>query len=826
MEPLEADNIGRVRSIDIDDEMRGSYLDYAMSVIVSRALPDVRDGLKPVHRRILYAMYDMGLRPNRAHKKSARIVGEVLGKYHPHGDSAVYDAMVRMAQDFSMRYPLVDGQGNFGSVDGDSPAAMRYTEARLSAIAMEMLADIEKETVDFVDNFDGSLQEPEVLPARIPNLLLSGTSGIAVGMATNIPPHNLTEVCHALIFMLDNWDRLDTVTVQDLMEFVKGPDFPTAARILGRDGINQAYATGKGSITVRARAEIEEYAGGRQRIVVTELPFQVNKASLIEKIAQMVRDGRLDKIADLRDESDRHGLRIVIELRRGAFANKVRNQLYKYTQLQTTFGVNMLALVDGMPRRLPLKQALYYYLEHRIEVIVRRSEHDLAKAQARAHVLEGLLRALDDLDAVIKTIRQSPSADEALAALTTQFAFTEVQARAILDMQLRRLAALERQKLLDEYEEVHADIEYLTDLLAHPAKIRDVIRDDIEDIIEKYGDDRRTEIMPNVDGSFDEEDLIANIPVLISLTDQNYIKRVPTETFRTQRRGGRGVKGMKTHEEDQIMHLFAAQTHDDVLFFTDKGKVYQQPAYQIPDAGRTAQGMPLVNVINIAPDETVTAAIPIRDWSAADYLVMLTHKGRIKRVDLSEFESVRPSGLIAVNLDSDDELCWVKLTHGKDELILVTRRGQAIRFPETDVRTMGRMAAGVYAIKLEEDDEVAAMDVVASDADLLIVTAAGFGKRVALDEFSSQRRYGKGVRAIARAYKRTGPIIGARVVHPDNEITLMSSEGVVIRTPVEQISRMGRTARGVNVMRLDTGDSVASLALLDGVLVAEGEEDP
>ncbi len=815
MSAVEPANIGHVRLIDIDEEMRGSYLDYAMSVIVSRALPDVRDGLKPVHRRILYAMYDMGLRPDRPYKKSARIVGEVLGKYHPHGDSAVYDAMVRMAQDFAMRYPLVDGQGNFGSVDGDAPAAMRYTEARLAPIALEMLADIEKETVDFTDNFDGSLREPVVLPARIPNLLVNGASGIAVGMATNIPPHNMNEVCDALIYMLDHWDRLDDVTVEELMAFVKGPDFPTAARILGQEGIKHAYATGRGTITVRARAEIEEVSGNRQRIVVTELPYQVNKASLIEKIAELVRNGRLDQIADLRDESDRHGMRIVIELKRGAFANKVRNQLFKYTQLQVTYGVNMLALVDGVPRVLPLKQVLLHYLHHRIEVITRRSRFELEKAEAREHVLVGLLKAIDHLDAVIETIRQSPSADEALTALMERFGFTEVQARAILDLQLRRLAALERQKLLNEHKEVQERIAYLKDLLAHPAKVRQLIREDLEEIKEKYGDGRRTEILPDADGSFDEEDLIPNIPVLISITSRGYIKRTPARAFRTQRRGGRGVLGMSTGDEDEVLHVFAAHTHDDVLFFTNLGKVYQVRAYDIPDAGRTAKGAPLVNVINIAPNEMVTAAIPIRDWEAADYLVMLTRKGRIKRVDISEFRSVRSSGLIAITLDEGDELGWVKLTHGTDELLIVTRHGQAIRFPETDVRPMGRTAAGVWAIKLEEGDEVAGMDVVKPEGDLLIVTARGFGKRVAVREFPVQSRYGKGVRAIAKAIARTGPIVAARVVNDSGEVTLITASGTLIRTRVKGIPRMGRGARGVRVMDLRDGDVIASVAVLN-----------
>ncbi len=807
---------GSVQRISINEEMREAYLDYAMSVIVSRALPDVRDGLKPVHRRILYAMYDMGLRPDRPFKKSARIVGEVLGKYHPHGDSAVYDAMVRMAQDFSMRYPLVDGQGNFGSVDGDSAAAMRYTEARLTHPAMELLVDIDKETVDFKENFDGSMQEPEVLPARLPNLLINGGGGIAVGMATNIAPHNLVEVCDAAIFMIDNWERLDEITVDDLMEYVKGPDFPTGAQILGTEGIKSAFATGRGRVIMRARTEIEEMGrGDRFRIVATEIPFQVNKAGLIEKIAELVREGRLEGISDLRDESDRDGMRIVVELKRNAHPAKVRNQLFKYTYLQTTFGVNMLALVDGSPRLLSLKQVLRYFVEHRIEVIRRRSEYELAKAQARAHILEGLLKALDQLDAVIETIRQSPSADAALTRLMERFALSELQSRAILDMQLRRLAALERQKILDEHNDIQAQIRYLETLLDHPEQILGLIRADLNELRERYNEGRRTEILPDNDGSLNDEDLIPNVPLFVTITERGYAKRLPIETYRAQHRGGKGITGIKTRDEDAVMHAFSCMAHDDLLFFTDKGKVYQQRAYEIPDASRAAKGIPLINVINIEPDERVTTVIPVGNWEKADYFVMLTEQGRIKRVALDQFRNVRTSGLIAINLDEEDHLRWVKMTHGHNDVLIVTRQGQAIRFHEDDARPMGRTAAGVMAIRLEGDDQVASMDVCNGGSDLLVITALGYGKRTSLDEYSRQNRYGKGNRTIARALDTTGPIVEARVVNLEDEITLISAEGMVMRTSVKQISQYGRSTRGVRVMGLHEGDRIVSMALLD-----------
>ncbi len=810
-----ATNIGHVQPVDITEEMRSAYLDYAMSVIVARALPDARDGLKPVQRRILYAMHDMGLRANSAYKKSARIVGEVLGKYHPHGDQAVYEAMVRMAQDFSMRYPLVDGQGNFGSIDGDAPAAMRYTEARLSHLAEEMLADLDKDTVDFVDNFDGSLQEPVVLPSRIPNLLMNGASGIAVGMATNIPPHNLRELVDALVYLIDRWDNLDEVGVDDLMAFVKGPDFPTGGIIVGADAIKQAYTSGRGKITVRGVARIEEAKGGRYRIVITQIPYQVNKASLIERIAHLVRTGRIDAISDLRDESDRRGMSIVIELKRGTQPRKVLNQLYKHTPLQTTFGVQMLALVDGEPRLLSLKRAMVVYIEHRREVIRRRSAYELDKARKRAHILEGYLIALANLDAVIETIRRSPDAETAKGRLMERFSLTEVQAQAILDMQLRRLAALERQKIEDEYRTTQERIAYLEDLLAHPKKVLQVIREDLLEVAERYGDERRTKIAAQATGEIREEDLVQDEPVLISLTQKGYIKRVPTRTFRAQGRGGRGVMGHTTRDEDEVVLLLPARTLYTVLFFTDRGKVYSVKAYQIPEAGRTGKGVPIVNLLPLLPGEQVTAAVPVPDFAAAEYCFMTTRRGRVKRVRLEEFAAVRPSGLIAITLADDDALGWVRLTKGDDEIILVTERGQALRFHESEVRPMGRQAAGVTGIRLRPGDALAAMEVVEPKGDLLVVTAQGYGKRTPLSEYPRKSRATGGVRTIdVHALDKIGPIVAARVVQEADDLTLISTNGVVLRTQIKQTKHAGRATRGVRLMNLQSGDAVASVARL------------
>ncbi len=805
--------IGTIQPITIEDEMRRAYLDYAMSVIVARALPDVRDGLKPVQRRILYAMHELGLHPGAPYKKSARIVGEVLGKYHPHGDAAVYEAMARMAQDFSLRYPLVDGQGNFGSVDGDSPAAMRYTEARLAPIATEMLNDLDKETVDWVDNFDGTLQEPAVLPARLPNLLVNGSAGIAVGMATSIPPHNLGEVCDAIIYLVDHWEERDEVTVEDLMQLLPGPDFPTGGVILGGEGLTQAYATGRGLITVRAQAHIEETNSGRYRIVITEIPYQVNKSALLERIAELVRDGRLEDISDLRDESDRRGMSIVIELRRGAQPKTVLNRLFKYTALQSTFGVQLLALVDGEPRLLTLKRMMELYVEHRREVIVRRSRHELEKARARAHILEGLKIALDHLDAVIQTIRQSPDAETARVRLMERFGLTEVQAQAILDMPLRRLAALERQKIDDEYEELIRRIAYLEDLLASPRKILGVVRTDLEELKKAYGDPRRTHIVHGVEAEFEEEELVAEETVLVLITQRGYIKRVPERVFRAQARGGRGVIGMQTKEEDSVLYLLTAHTLDTLLFFTHRGKVYAERVYQIPAADRTAQGVLLAGMLPLDADERVTAALAVRDFSAG-FLTMVTVGGRVKRTPLSEFASIRAGGLVAITLEDGDELGWVRLTPGDAELILVTERGQALRFREEDVRPMKRQAAGVSGIRLEDGDRVASAEVVVPGADLLVVTERGFGKRTPLAEFPVQGRYGKGVVGIGGKVETRGVVAAARVVGPDDEVTLVSARGIVLRMPAASVPVMSRPARGARIMELRHNDRVASVAAL------------
>ena len=808
-------DIGNVLSISIEDEMRASYLDYAMSVIVARALPDARDGLKPVHRRILYAMHDMGLQPNSAYKKSARIVGEVLGKYHPHGDSAVYDAMARMAQDFSLRYPLVDGQGNFGSVDGDSPAAMRYTEARLAAIATSMLQDIDQDTVDWGNNFDDSLREPLVLPGMLPNLLVNGTSGIAVGMATNIPPHNLTEIANAIVFVIDNWERRNEIGLEELMTFVKGPDFPTGGIILGTEGVRQAFATGRGKVLVRAKTEIEETSAGRFRIIVTEIPYQVNKSTLIERIAELVRLGKLDQISDLRDESDRRGMRIVIELKRGAAPKKVRNQLFKHTALQGTFGVNMLALDKGQPVTLSLRRALVIYVEHRQEVLTRRTEFQLGKARERAHILEGLRIALEFLDEVIQTIRSSDSAEDARTNLMERFGLSQVQAQAILDMQLRRLAALERQRIEDEYQEILARIAYLEDLLQHPDKIRALIREDIVGLKEKFGDERRTAIALGVSGELNEEDLIAQENVLISYSANAYIKRMTADTFRAQGRGGRGIKGMTTREDDEVINLLFARTLDNILLFTNKGRVYSSKVYELPEGSRTSRGAHIANVLNLMPDETVTTMLIVPDFEQAEYVTLITRKGRIKRVELSAFSNVRSIGVIAMGLDEDDSLDWARLTNGDQEFIVVTRGGKALRFHEEQVRAMGRTAAGVMAIRLLDDDEVVSLDVVDPDGDLLVIHERGWGKRVPLSEYNAKGRYTQGNWTTDhRRLDEVGPIVSARVVGPGDQITVMTGMGIVLRTSVSGISRMGRSTRGVRVVNLQEGDFVAALAIL------------
>jgi DNA gyrase subunit A len=805
--------IGTIQQVNIDDQMRSAYLDYAMSVIVSRALPDARDGLKPVHRRILYAMHDMGLRSNSPYRKSARIVGEVLGKYHPHGDAAVYDTMARLAQDFSMRYLLVHGQGNFGSIDGDAPAAMRYTEARLAPAAEELLTDIDKNTVDFSPNFDDSLQEPLVLPARLPNLLLNGASGIAVGMATNIPPHNLRETASALMYMIDHHERADEITVEELIPLIPGPDFPTGGIIVGSEGIRQAYSTGRGRIVVRGTAHIEEMGGSRYRIVITEIPYQLNKTSLLERIAELAREGKMEDISDLRDESDRRGMSIIIELKRSAQPKKVLNQLYKFTPLQSTFGVQMLALVEGVPRLLSLRRALQIFIQHRQEVITRRSQFELEKARARAHILEGLMIALANLDEVIKTIRQSPDAEVAKERLMFRFLLSERQAQAILDMQLRRLAALERQKIEEEQRQILERIAYLEELLSDPKKVLGVIRSDLEEVIEKFGDERRTHIAHDASEDFNEEDLVADEAVLISITQRGYIKRIAAKSFRPQARGGRGVTGHATKEEDEVLVLIPARTLDTLLFFSDRGKVYSEKAYQIPDADRYGKGIPVVNVLALDPGEAITAVVPVPKFTTAEYCIMATRKGRVKRVVLSEFASVRPSGLIAINLDAGDELGWVRLTHGDSQVILVTEKGQALRFVEDEVRSMGRTASGVTGIRLAKGDFVTSMEVVEPDAYLMIVTTRGYGKRTLLNEYPVKSRATAGVQTISKnALAKVGIITAARVVQEGDDLTMISAGGVVLRTKVRDISASGRATRGVVLINLQEGDTVASLA--------------
>ncbi len=801
--------LGKVLPIRIEEEMKTSYINYAMSVIVMRALPDVRDGLKPVHRRILYAMQEAGMAPNKPHKKSARIVGEVLGKYHPHGDSSVYDAIVRMAQDFSIRYMLVDGHGNFGSVDGDSAAAMRYTEVRMARIAEEMLADIDKDTVDFVPNYDESMKEPSVLPSKIPNLLVNGSAGIAVGMATNIPPHNLGEVVDGVVMMIDNPD----VTIKELMTVIKGPDFPTGGLILGHAGIRDAYNTGRGSVKMRACARVEKMSNGKQRILVTEIPYQVNKARLIENIAALVRDKVIDGITDLRDESDRTGMRIVIELRRDTNADILLNQLYKHTQLQETFGVNMLALVDGQPRILNLAEVIRYYIDHQKDVIVRRTKFELAKAKDRAHILEGLKIALDNLDAVISTIRQSRTVDIARAALQTNFSLSEKQAQAILEMRLQRLTGLEREKIEQEYKDILETIQYLEGLLADEHKVLEVIKEELLDVKKRFGDARRTVITGDV-SSLDVEDLIAEEDVVITLTHSGYIKRLPVDTYRSQRRGGRGVTGMGTKEEDFVEHLFVATTHHNILFFTNRGRVYRLKAYEIPEASRIAKGTAIVNLLTLENREKVTAVVPVKEFDAKRYLFMATKKGVVKKTELMEYDTSRRVGLIAIVLDEDDDLIDVKLTNGEMNVLLGTEKGMAINFPESDVRSMGRATRGMRGIALRKGDSVVGMETVKTDSELLTVTEAGYGKRTALDEYRPQNRGGVGI-INNKVTDKTGKIVGIKVVRPGQEIMLITGEGVVIRIDVSEISVISRNTQGVRLMRIDENDHLVAVAAVE-----------
>jgi DNA gyrase subunit A len=826
---MATEDIGNIRHILVEDEMRSSYLDYAMSVITARALPDVRDGLKPAQRRILVAMQDLNLGPNRGYRKCAKIAGDTSGNYHPHGEAVVYPTLVRMAQPFNMRYPLVDGQGNFGSVDGDPPAAMRYTEARLTPLSMEMLADIDMNTVDLAPNYDGTRDEPLVLPGRFPNLLCNGSSGIAVGMATNMPPHNLGEVVDALHHLIDHPDA----TIDDLLRFIKGPDFPTGGQVMGHEkdrtgllinNIQHAYATGRGRVLVRARAELEEAANGRTQIIVTELPYQVNKALLQERIAELVRDKKLDGIAAMQDESDRQGMRIVIEVKRDANPHTVLNHLYKHTAMQTAFGYNMLALVDGQPQLLPLKRLLQEFLDYRHTVLTRRTRFELDKAQQRAHILQGLRVALDNLDAVIQIIRQAASADAARQTLMERFALSEIQARAILDMMLRQLANLERQRIIDEYEEVLKRIAYLQDLLDNPHKILLLVRDELGELKSKYGDPRRTEIVADFAGEITDEDLVANEQVLITISGRGYVKRMPANTYRVQRRGGKGIIGQVLREEDALRHMVAANSRDNILFFSDKGKVYQLRAWQIPKYDRTARGTPVINVINLEPGETVTAILAAPDFENSDYLIFATRNGEVKKSRLSDFSTVRSNGLRAMDLEPGDELLSVKHCPTDAEIILITEQGQAVRFGVDQLREASRASGGVRGVRLAPGDRLAGMDVVDPSAQLLIVTQLGYGKRTPLSAFPSKGRGIGGVRAL-RATPKTGPVAAARVVQGPEELMMISSGGIVIRTPVDTISEYsGRATSGVTVMKLREGDRLAAVALLQPS--ANGGDEP
>jgi DNA gyrase subunit A len=809
---------GRIEPVEIEEEIQRSYLDYAMSVIVGRALPDVRDGLKPVHRRILWSMLESGLRPDRPHRKAAWAVGEVVKKYHPHGLDAVYEALVRMAQDFSLRYPLVDPHGNFGSVDGDPPAAMRYTEARLAPIALEVLRDIEAETVDFVPNYDGHEQEPTVLPSRFPNLLVNGAGGIAVGMATNIPPHNLGEVIDAVVHYLDHPESKP----KDLMKFIKGPDFPTGAAILGKQGITDAYTTGRGSIKVRAATQIEETAQGRQRIVVTELPYQVNKARLAEKIAELVRGGKLKDIADLRDESNRHGMRLVVELKRNANPHVVLNQLFKHTQLQESFGAIMLSLVDGVPRILNLAEMVGYYADHQVDVVTRRTQYELKKAEERDHIVQGLLIALQHLDAVIKIIRGSRDADEARTKLMKQFKLTEIQANHILDMPLRRLTRLAREELEQEHKDLLATIRRLKALLKDPQKIRSVIKDELAEIRKKHADLRRTQLRPDA-GDLDVEDLIAEEDVVITVTRAGYVKRQPIDAFRRQGRGGRGVRGANLKEEDVVSHVFTTTTHHWLLFFTTKGKVYRVKVHEVPEAGRTARGLYAANLpgVSITGDEKVSTVIDLKDYDEGAYLFFATKRGMVKKTPLPEYDSPR-TGLMAVNLKPGDEMIDVLLTNGKDEIILVSRKGQAIRFKEALVRPMGRATAGVIGMRLGEGDEVIAVGPASAGEELISVTQQGYGKRTPLKEYPTKGRGGKGVIGHSLT-RKTGLLAGAFVGSKGQDMFVISSSGIVIRVGAGDIRRVGRASQGVRTMRVEEGAHVVALAPV--ITQAELEEE-
>lgn len=805
------DRDGKIIERDIEDEMKTAYIDYAMSVIVSRALPDVRDGLKPVHRRILYTMYEDGLTSDKPYRKSATTVGDVLGRYHPHGDSSVYDAMVRMAQTFSLRYPLIDGHGNFGSIDGDGAAAYRYTEARMSKIAEIMLTDIEKNTVDFMPNFDDRLQEPTVLPAKIPALLVNGSSGIAVGMATNIPPHNLTEVINGIIKIIDD----DNVTDEQLMQIIKGPDFPTGGMILGREAIKQAYTTGKGKITVRAEAEIEEMSNGKQKIIVTSLPYQVNKAKLIENIANLVKEKRIEGISELRDESDReNAVRIHIGLKKDANARVVLNQLYKNTQMQDTFGVIMLALVDGQPRILTLRQCLDYYIDHRKGVILRRTQFELDKALARAHILEGLKIALDNIDEVINIIRSSY--DDAKERLMKRFGLSDIQAQAILDMRLKTLSGLQREKIEEEYNELMKLIAHLREILGSEKLVFEIIKEELTEVKEKYGDERLTKIVA-AEGEFNEEDLIKEEQMVVALTHFGYIKRMPIDTYRSQKRGGKGISGISTREEDFVKQIFTTSTHDTVLFFSNKGKLYRLRGYEIPEAGRTAKGTAIVNLLSLDAGEKISAVIPISDFEDSKYLLMATKNGLIKKTPLQEYNSSRKTGLLAITLKDDDELIDVRLTDGQDNVVLVTEKGLCITFDEKDVRPVGRSAQGVLGIRLDEDDTVIGMESILSNnkgVTLLAITENGFGKRTELDEYRVQNRGGRGV-ITYKITPKTGNIVGIRMAKEDDDVMLITNSGTIIRINVKDVSILGRATQGVTLMRTNENEKVVSIETVE-----------
>ena len=800
---------GKIIERDIDKEMRTAYIDYAMSVIVSRALPDARDGLKPVHRRILYSMHEDGITSDKAYRKCANTVGSVLGRYHPHGDSSVYDAMVRLAQDFTMRYPLVDGHGNFGSVDGDSPAAMRYTEARMSKISELMLTDIEKNTVNFMPNYDDRLQEPSVLPARIPALLVNGSSGIAVGMATNIPPHNLSEVINGIIKVIDNPE----VTIEELMEVIKGPDFPTGATILGKEGIRQAYTTGRGKITMRAEAEIEEMSGNRQRIIITSLPYQVNKAKLVMTIADLAKEKKVEGISEVRDESDRkEKTRVVVELKRDARPQVILNQLYKHTQMQETFGAIILALVDGAPKILTLRECLDCFINHRKEVILRRTKFELDKALARAHILEGLKIALDNIDEVINIIRSSY--DNPKERLMERFGLSDIQAQAILDMRLKTLSGLQREKIEEEYNELMKLIAYLKEILSSDTLVYDIIKEELLQIKDKYGDDRLTKIMPAV-GEFVEEDLIKEEQIVVALTHFGYIKRMPVDTYKSQRRGGKGITGIATREEDFVKQIFTASTHDTILFFTNKGKLYKLRGYEIPEAGRTARGTAIVNLLNLDAGEKISAVIPIQNFAEGKYLLMATKNGLIKKTALTEYNSARRTGLQGITLKEDDELITVRLTDGEDNVVLVTKEGMCITFDEKDVRPIGRVSQGVIGIRLDDSDEVIGMEsvIAGGKATLLAITENGFGKRTELDEYRVQIRGGKGV-ITYKITPKTGKLVGARIATEEDDVMLITDTGTIIRLEVKDISVLGRSTQGVTLMRTNDGGKVVSIETL------------